>query len=222
VNSDGFLCGVRFRDSCPKLGRLAPPAKRKSAAKTICAAWRLHCIFSAQEMSQMPHWLREYSDAEKRLFEARARLAKLAYHRWQVERLVTIDSQLTGLNAARADYEALTRIFNEAKDYHRALRLKLRRGYYALLREKGWLPSDEAGIEAKVHELAEQNGAAAEALGTSLDACEDASVRERQTGELFTRAHVRLRQSMQAALAFVEESLERDLHAREEMLESAH
>jgi len=169
----------------------------------------------------MSHWLRQYSEAEQKLFEVRARLAKLAYHRWQVERLVTIDTQLSGLNAARADYEALTRIFNEAKDYHRALRLKLRRDYYALLREKGWLPSDEAGIEAKVNELAEQNDLAADALGSHLDACKDASVRERQTGELFVRAHERLRHSMQAALTYVEEAVERDLAERERALATA-
>ena len=169
----------------------------------------------------MSHWLREYSEAERKLFAVRARLAKLAYHRWQVERLVTIDNQLSGLNAARADYEALTRIFNEAKDYHRALRLKLRRDYYALLREQGWLPSDEAGIEAKVHELAEHNDLAADTLGAHPDACKDASVRERQTGELFVRAHTRLRHSMQQALSFVEESVERDLAEHERMLESA-
>ena len=170
----------------------------------------------------MSHWLREYSAAERRLFEARARLAKLAYHRWQVERLVNIDTQLTGLNAARADYEALTRIFHEAKDYHRALRLRLRRDYYALLREKGWEANAEPGIEAKVHALAEENEIAAEELGTHLDACKDASVRERETGALFVRAHERLRESMQAALTFVETAIERDLETRERLLETAH
>lgn len=170
----------------------------------------------------MSHWLREYSEAERKLFEARARLAKLAYHRWQVERLVTIDTQLSGLNAARADYEALTRIFNEAKDYHRARRLRLRRDYYALLREKGWETSEAAGIEAKVHDLTEQNDIAADTLSAHLDACKDASTRERETGELFVRAHERLRTSMQAALTFVEEAIERDLEQRERMLATAH
>ncbi len=174
----------------------------------------------------MTHWTREYSDAEQKLFTIRARLARLAYHRWQFARMQELDLRLADLSGARADHEALCRLYAEARDHHRAARLKLRRHYYALLRFSMWSPSNEAGIEAKVHALGREHpeSEAVKALCHQLERCLSASSAERTAAGDLHDTHRRLRQSMLEALEFVEESVERsnaaDAPASEE--ESVH
>lgn len=145
-------------------------------------------------MSSLIH---EFHSLEKNLIEARAGVANAAYHRWQRERLNACDRQLSGLAAARADYEALKRIYCESRDRHRSLRQRIRRNYYALVRQLGVGPSAEPGIESKALTLVAERRPRGgndqlDALAQTLDACRDAKLTEQRSASMFCRAHNRL------------------------------
>jgi hypothetical protein len=95
---------------------------------------------------------RECLQCERLLLKARALLSRCAFARWQIDRIAECDRQLEALDQARSDYERLKMQYMQGRDHHRALRLRLRRQYYAELRAHDEKPNDALGIEAKVEE----------------------------------------------------------------------
>jgi hypothetical protein len=142
---------------------------------------------------------REIVVSERLLCEARAELSRVSYARWQADRVAMCDEHLRQLDQAKADYEALKRIYAEARDHHRALRAKLRRDYYALLSATDLEPAPDEGIEAKASTLAsaplaEPFEQIRDDLMRTLDACKDSQHREQEQGNEYCRVHNNLRE----------------------------
>ncbi|MCC6806478.1 MAG: hypothetical protein IT381_03560 [Deltaproteobacteria bacterium] len=113
--------------------------------------------------------------------------------------MATCDEHLRQLDNARASYEALTRMYCEARDHHRTIRGKLRREYYAFVKAIGRAPDAVEGIEAKVAALVSEVfppdiAHGRDELATLLDACEDSKHLEQAQGNAYCRVHNELRE----------------------------
>src|SRR5689334_3189555 len=98
---------------------------------------------------------REAVVCERLLLDARAELSRVGFARWQADRVAMCDEHIRALDKAKADYEALKRLYAEARDHHRTVRAKLRREYYSLIKKMNHPPHPNEGIEAKAAALAE-------------------------------------------------------------------
>lgn len=142
---------------------------------------------------------RESVVAERLLMRARAELHRCGYARWQADRLAMCDEHLMKLEDAKASFEALHRMYCEARDHHTALRGKLRRDYYSFVKAIDQPPDQATGIEAKAAALANvtvgsEHEHARESVLRILDACTDSQLSEKQRADEYCRVHNELRE----------------------------
>ncbi len=141
---------------------------------------------------------RECVVCERMLLEARAALSGVGYARWQVDRIAKCDSYLRDLDRLRGDFEALRRAYDEARDYHRAARGRLRRDYYSFIKVASIAPDAAEGIEAKASALMATLspsglGEAKARVGKVLTECTNSHVIEQERCDAYCRVHNELR-----------------------------
>jgi len=107
----------------------------------------------------MSYWIKNYRQVESKLQYVEKHFTRLSFECWQSRRLESelylCRQQLSALDRARQDYEILKRIYYETKDLYCLLRQKLRREYYALIRNHALAQETVKGIEGKVAKLIE-------------------------------------------------------------------
>jgi hypothetical protein len=88
------------------------------------------------------------------LLEARAALHNVGFARWQMERMQMCEDNLRTLDKLKEEFEPLKIRYEEARDYHKAIKGRLRRDYYHFLKLANIPPDPSMGIEAKAAALA--------------------------------------------------------------------
>ena len=140
---------------------------------------------------------------ERLLLEARAALHNVGFARWQLERVLMCEENLRALDKAKSEFEPAKTRYEQARDFHKAIKGRLRRDYYHFLKLANLPPDPTIGIEAKAAALAgqppDEHAVQRKRIAEVLDELRDARVHEQQVCQQYCLAHNELRELTRVA-----------------------
>lgn len=136
------------------------------------------------------------------LLEARAALHNVGFARWQVERIQMCEENLRTLDKLEEELQPVKVRYEEARDYHKAIKGRLRRDYYHFLKLASLPPDPSMGIEAKAAALAslqvpDELATERQRITAIIKELDEALATEKQACEEYCDAHNELRAFVQ-------------------------